>query len=45
MDTAVVAIRPDGAVAFAHAVSVLRMCAASTGPVYIPGFGRAVYSP
>jgi hypothetical protein len=45
METAVVAIRPDGAVAFAHAVSILRMCASSTGPVYIPGFGRVVFAP
>ena len=34
-----------GAVAIAHAVDVLRMCISSTGPVYIPGFGRVVYSP
>ena len=41
----VVAIRPDGSAAFTHAASILRVCPGSTGPVYIPGYGRLVFVP
>jgi hypothetical protein len=45
LENGVVALRPDGSAAFAHAVYVLRQCVASTGVAYIPGFGRVVYLP
>lgn len=41
----VVAIRPDGSVAFAHAASILRTCTGGTSVVYVPGFGRLVFVP
>ena len=45
LEQGVVAIRPDGAVAFAHAAHILRTCPNSTSVVYLPGFGRLVYLP
>jgi hypothetical protein len=45
MENAVAAVRPDGSAAFVHAVSILRICPGSTGPVYIPGYGRLLFVP
>lgn len=44
-DDGVVAIRPDGAVAFAHSTHMLRTCAGQSTPSRLPGFGRLVYLP
>jgi hypothetical protein len=41
----VVAIRPDGSAAFAHAASILRICPGSSSVVYVPGYGRFVFVP
>jgi hypothetical protein len=40
----VVAIRPDGSLAFAHTASILRTCPNSTSVGYLPGFGRFVFA-
>jgi len=40
-----VAIRPDGALAFAHAAYLLRTCPLSSTVDYRPGYGRLVFAP
>ena len=45
MENSVLAVRPDGSGAFAHAVSILRACNATAGVVYIPGYGHVVDVP
>jgi hypothetical protein len=39
----VVAIRPDGALAFAHSTHILRTCPNSSAVTYFPGYGRLVF--
>ena len=45
LSNGVLAIRPDGAVAFADVASILRTCPGSTYVDYQPGYGRMVYLP
>jgi hypothetical protein len=45
LSNGVLAIRPDGAVAFADVASILRACPGSTYVDYQPGYGRVVYLP
>jgi hypothetical protein len=45
LSNGVLAIRPDGAVAFADVASILRTCPGTTYVDYEPGFGRVVYLP
>ena len=45
MEPSVVALRPDGAVAFAHPFSMLYSCTGSSSIKYNPAFGRLVFLP
>jgi hypothetical protein len=45
LTSGVLAVRTDGAVAFADVASILRACPGSTYVEYQPGYGRVVYLP